>query len=121
MYVIAKRFDFSASHRLDLLPEGHPCRRDHGHNYVVEIHLAAARLDHHGFVTDFGELAAVRNHLMDTYDHRCLNDVLDQPTCERLAKQIYEWCAGHLPVARLLHAVRVSETPSTWAEYRGEP
>ncbi|PZG44541.1 6-carboxytetrahydropterin synthase QueD [Spongiactinospora gelatinilytica] len=121
MYVIAKRFAFSASHRLDLLPEGHPCRRDHGHNYVVEIRLTAQELDPYGFVADFSELTPVRDHLADTYDHRCLNDVLEQPTCERLARRLYRWCSDNLPVAHLLRAVRVSETPSTWAEYREEP
>ncbi|WP_084965852.1 6-carboxytetrahydropterin synthase QueD [Thermoactinospora rubra] len=119
MYVIAKRFQFSASHRLESLPEGHPCRRLHGHNYTVEVQLAAAELDSHGFVVDFAELCPVRDFLRDIYDHRHLNDVLDgPPTSERLAQTIYAWCEANLPVAHLLHAVRVSETDATWAEYR---
>ncbi|WP_182883926.1 6-carboxytetrahydropterin synthase QueD [Microbispora sp. H10949] len=120
MHVIAKRFHFSASHRLDLLPEGHPCRRLHGHNYTVEIQLAADELDNVGFVADFGELDAVRDFLRDSYDHRHLNDVLDvPPTSERLAQVIHAWCGTNLRVAPLLYAVRVAETDSTWAEYRG--
>ncbi|WP_433496784.1 6-pyruvoyl trahydropterin synthase family protein [Sphaerimonospora sp. CA-214678] len=120
MYLIAKKFHFSASHRLELLPEQHPCRRLHGHNYTVEVRLAATELNAYGFVADFGELSRVRDFLQQSYDHRHLNDVIDgQPTCERLAYTIYEWCAANLPVAHLLHAVRVSETDSTWAEYRG--
>lgn len=120
--MIAKSFRFSASHQLDLLPEDHPCRRLHGHNYTVEIQLAASGLDASGFVADFGDLGPARDHLQDAYDHRHLNDVLDQqPSCEWLARTIYEWCAANLSVAHLMHAVRVSETESTWAEYRGTP
>jgi 6-pyruvoyltetrahydropterin/6-carboxytetrahydropterin synthase len=56
MFTIAKRFTFSASHRLENLPEGHPCSRCHGHNYAVWLELKAERLDGRGMVVDFGEL-----------------------------------------------------------------
>lgn len=45
MYLIAKQFSFSASHRLDGLDPSHPCGRDHGHNYTVRVALAADELD----------------------------------------------------------------------------
>ncbi|SEG93847.1 6-pyruvoyltetrahydropterin/6-carboxytetrahydropterin synthase [Thermomonospora echinospora] len=121
MYEIAKSFGFSASHRLERLPEGHKCRRLHGHNYTVEIRLIAEELDEQDFVADFGELDRVGEWLRVAFDHRHLNDVLTvDPTCERLAEVIYEWCVRHLPSALtpMLHAVRVSESPSSWAEYR---
>jgi len=54
-------------------------------------------------------------------DHRHLNDVIEgEPTAERLAWWLYESLKGELPgeVAAKLVAVRVQETPSTWAEYR---
>ena len=37
MFVIKKRFSFSAAHRLLDLPAGHKCGRLHGHNYIVEL------------------------------------------------------------------------------------
>ena len=43
MYTIAKQFSFSASHVIDGVPEDHPCGRLHGHNYTVEVQLAAER------------------------------------------------------------------------------
>lgn len=39
-YEITKEFHFSASHQLDYLPEGHQCKRLHGHNYIVKVTLA---------------------------------------------------------------------------------
>lgn len=121
MYEIAKSFTFSASHRLDRLPEGHKCRRLHGHNYTVEVRISAEEMDEHGFVVDFAELDHMGQWIRTTLDHQHLNDVLEgQPTSERLAATVFEWCAKHMPQRPgvVLQSVRVAETASTWAEYR---
>lgn len=121
MYEITKRFTFSASHRLDQLPDGHKCQRLHGHNYTVEIRLTAHELDEHGFVVDFAELERAGLWIRATLDHQHLNDVIEgPPTSECLAAAVFEWCASHLPQRPgvVLGAVRVAETDSTWAEYR---
>ena len=49
-FTISKRFSFSASHALTAVPEGHKCRRTHGHNYEVEVVCAADELDERGMV-----------------------------------------------------------------------
>lgn len=119
-YVIGKRFSFSASHQLPGLPEGHKCARLHGHNYVVEVVLAAADLVAPGFVTDFGDLAPLKIYIDETFDHRHLNEVLAVPaTSENLAAHIADWCHAnlHSSISGQLVRVRVSETVSTWAEY----
>lgn len=119
MYTISKRFTFSASHQLPTLPEDHQCRRLHGHNYEVEVELTGTELDEHGFVLDYGELAPVRRLVDELLDHRHLNDVLDvTPSAEHLAHWLFERCKESLPNPGSLTAVRVSETPRTWAEYR---
>jgi 6-pyruvoyltetrahydropterin/6-carboxytetrahydropterin synthase len=121
VFVIAKRFTFSASHQLPGLPVDHQCARLHGHNYVVEVQLAAKQLDGHGFVVDFHKLAPVGDYIDTHWDHRHLNDVLDlPPTSENLAQLLFVWCEYHLPhsISQRLYAVRVSETGSTWAERR---
>ena len=123
-FVVSKRFDFSASHLLAGLGDDHPCSRLHGHNYQVEVVAEAAELDDRGFVVDYNELDPVRDFLRATLDHRHLNDVIPgQPSAERVAWWIYEWCRANLPAAtaRCVTAVRVSETPRTWAEHRPEP
>jgi 6-pyruvoyltetrahydropterin/6-carboxytetrahydropterin synthase len=121
MFTIAKRFSFSASHTLTEVPEDHKCRRLHGHNYEVEIVCAAPDLDRRSMVADYFDLDPVKRFLDDTVDHRHLNDVLDgEPTAERLAWWLFEAAKTVLPVevAGRVVAVRVHETPRTWAEYR---
>ena len=85
-FTITKSYELDGvSHELTLLPTGHKCRRNHGHNYEVTLTLTADRLDRFGFVTDFGELRPFRRHL-ESFDHRRLNDVVDfHPTSELLA------------------------------------
>ncbi|HWL58941.1 MAG TPA: 6-carboxytetrahydropterin synthase QueD [Paracoccus sp. (in: a-proteobacteria)] len=116
MYRISKEFHFSASHRLAHLPADHQCARLHGHNYVVVVELASARLNSDGFVRDYHELGALKTYIDGTFDHRHLNDVLDLPsTAENLARHFFDWCRERWPE---VIAVRVSETPKTWAEFR---
>ncbi len=119
MLTIAKEFSFSASHVLHELPENHPCGRMHGHNYIVIVELGAPsdQLNKAGFVRDFGELNAVKKWIDDKIDHRHLNDVLGEvnPSAEHIAQWIFRHWKESLPE---LTAVRVSETPRTWAEYR---
>jgi 6-pyruvoyltetrahydropterin/6-carboxytetrahydropterin synthase len=117
MYTIAKRFSFSASHFIGGLPEQHPCARLHGHNYDVEVILQSAALDEIGFVRDYRELSALGGMIDQSLDHRHLNEVLghDRTTAEMIAKWLYDWCEARWPE---VVAVRVSETPRTWAEYR---
>jgi 6-pyruvoyltetrahydropterin/6-carboxytetrahydropterin synthase len=117
MFRVTKEFTFSASHRLLGLPEGHPCARLHGHNYVVEVELSAGELNRHGFVRDYRELNAFKTYLDEHVDHRHLNELFgdDFVTAEYLAKHFHGWCRTRWPEVT---AVRVSETPKTWAEYR---
>lgn len=117
MYRITKEFHFSASHQLFGLPEDHQCARLHGHNYIAVIELASETLNAHGFVRDYLDLAPLKGYIDDTLDHRHLNDVLgdDCVTAERIAKHLHDWCAARWPETA---AVRISETPKTWAEYR---
>jgi 6-pyruvoyl-tetrahydropterin synthase len=40
-------------------------------------------------VCDFGELAGVGDWIKETLDHKHLNDVVSEPTCENLAAAIF--------------------------------
>ncbi|AMX99030.1 6-carboxytetrahydropterin synthase QueD [Mesorhizobium ciceri] len=117
MFRITKEFHFSASHQLTSLPPEHQCARLHGHNYIVQVELSAEELNAHGFVRDYHDLAPLKRYIDESLDHRHLNDALvhEQVTAEYLARHFYEWCKARLPETA---AVRVSETPKTWAEYR---
>ena len=119
-YEISKEFAWSASHRLDGLPDGHPCSRLHGHNYIARVTIAADTLDPVGFVLDFGRLSVLRDYIDAHLDHRHLNDVMDEnPTAEHLAHHLTDRAAALLAGARtdtgMYVSVDVSETPKTWA------
>lgn len=121
MHVIGKRFHFSASHQLPALPEGHQCSRLHGHNYTVEVSVSADDLVAPGFVADFAELKPFKAYLDAAFDHRHLNDVLPvPPTSENLAVHLAVWFAENLEprIPGMLVSMRVSETDTSWAEYR---
>jgi 6-pyruvoyltetrahydropterin/6-carboxytetrahydropterin synthase len=114
MYVIRKKFSFSAAHQLYGLPDNHPCMRLHGHNYEVEVVLRSSVLDETGFVHDYRDLDEFKQYLDTVFDHRNLNDILRPTTAEWIAQNFYDWCKRHWPETC---AVLVSETPKTWAEY----
>lgn len=118
MYTISKRFTFSASHQLTHLEPEHPCGRLHGHNYIVEVVIGCACLDQRGFAqVDYRELDGFKRWLDEYLDHQHLNDVLPfHPTAENLARHLFGVVKEFVP--HFVQAVRVSETPSTWAEYR---
>lgn len=120
MFTITKEFAFSASHVLDRLPGWHPCARMHGHNYVVVFELSAhaEELTDAGFVRDYRDLDPVKKWIDVTLDHRHLNEAMGggvSPSAENLARWVFEAWQERLPE---LSAVRVSETPKTWAVYR---
>ena len=89
----------------------------HGHNYIVEVELQSKTLNAVGFVRDYHELSALKIYIDEKIDHRHLNDVLgdDCVTAEHMAKHFYDWCKARWPETT---AVKVSETPRSWAEYR---
>jgi 6-pyruvoyltetrahydropterin/6-carboxytetrahydropterin synthase len=113
-FTISKAFELNGvSHELRLLSEGHKCRRNHGHNYVVTLTLTADLLDEYGFVTDFGELAPFGDYLKTTFGHRLLNDVVEfHPTSELFAYHLGCWFIEHVEpqIHGCLASVRVAET-----------
>ena len=110
---ICKRFDFDAAHFLPNVPDGHKCKRMHGHTYVVEVRLKN-NLDHRGFVADYAEIADFVNPVIARLDHYTLNDIegLENPTTEVLCWWIWDNLRG----LDGLCAVRVYESSTTWAE-----
>lgn len=120
-WTIAKTFEFSASHQLFGLEDGHKCSRLHGHNYRVTIEVTGP-LDGNEMVLDYGRLDPFNDWLKGEVDHRHLNDLVDfNPTAERLAEWFYdhaERLLPPLPVGVRITATRVMETTRTSAEFR---
>jgi len=115
MFTISKDFTFSASHAINGLPDDHPCRNLHGHNYLVRLHLQSETLDEVGFIVDYKKLNELRDYLDTQFDHRHLNQVIPiNPTTELLCKWVYDWCKERWSETC---KVEISEPPKTWASY----
>ena len=116
---IFKEFSIEAAHWLPNVPEGHKCRRMHGHSFHIEIHVAGPIDEHLGWVMDFADLKAAFKPIHDQIDHRCLNDVegLENPTSENLAGWIWKRLQPTLPA---LSKIVVRETCTSGCVYRGD-
>jgi 6-pyruvoyltetrahydropterin/6-carboxytetrahydropterin synthase len=108
-------FYFAAAHRLPRY-EG-PCFRMHGHNYKFFVALEGDVDPRTGMTADFGEVKRiVHEHVLSRVDHRTLNDLLENPTAENIARWIWEVLEPHL--AGLVE-VRLYEIPDSCVTYRG--
>lgn len=118
-YTISKEHAFSASHRLLDLPQGHPCGRLHGHNYVLRITLTGTKLNTYGFLFDYGDLKPFTRWVDETLDHQHLNNVTPmQPSAENLSRWLAQRATQLLQLpAGVTISVAVSETPKTWATW----
>ncbi|HWB18291.1 MAG TPA: 6-carboxytetrahydropterin synthase [Vicinamibacterales bacterium] len=132
MYLVTKRIDFCYGHRL--LEYDGVCKHPHGHNAIVEVDVRTDHLDSRNMVADFSDIKRVVKGWIDReLDHKMilrqddplvepltrLNEPVftleSNPTVERIAKLIFDISRDEgLPVV----AVRVWETPTSFAEYR---
>ena len=70
-----------------------------------------------GMVIDFGELKpTVRREVIDRVDHKCLNDLIDNPTAELVGVWIWQRLSAALPG---LVEIELFETDRCSVVYRG--
>jgi 6-pyruvoyltetrahydropterin/6-carboxytetrahydropterin synthase len=115
---LVKEYRFEAAHRLPRLPDGHKCKRLHGHSFRFEVQLAGEVDRESGFLIDFWDVDRMVAPVLERVDHHYLNEVegLDNPTSEVLAGWIWSQLAAGLPQ---LVAVTVAETCDSRVTYRG--
>ena len=115
---LVKEYRFEAAHSLPRVPEGHKCRRVHGHSYKVELEVSGPVNEETGWLIDFGVIDEAWEELFKRFDHQNLNDVpgLENSTCENIA--VYVWRALR-PRIPELSAVTVWETYDSKCTYRG--
>jgi 6-pyruvoyltetrahydropterin/6-carboxytetrahydropterin synthase len=133
MFKVTKRIEFCYGHRL--LNYTGACRHLHGHNALVEVDIESETLDERGMVHDFSDIkVAIKGWIDANLDHRMLLhsddpmlavlkkmgeqyfEMAENPTAENIARLIHHWARSQgLPVIE----VRLWETPSSFATYRG--
>jgi 6-pyruvoyltetrahydropterin/6-carboxytetrahydropterin synthase len=115
---LSKTFHFEAAHDLPTFPEGHKCRRLHGHSFRFDVIIEGDVDPASGYLIDYGEIKKVAEPIVRRLDHYYLNEIpgLQNPTSENLAKWIWDQLKPVLPE---LSTITVHETCTTTCEYRG--
>ena len=121
MFQLTKKFKFEASHRL---PEYNgPCERLHGHTFHGEVVVSGWELKNSGsqagMLIDYAEIKKVISPVIDEYlDHHHLNDVIENPTSENIAKWLWkQWQPGFALKGVKLAKIVIEETESSRCEY----
>jgi 6-pyruvoyltetrahydropterin/6-carboxytetrahydropterin synthase len=116
---IFKEFKFEAAHRLDHLPDGHKCKRLHGHSYRLRVHVRGPIDPSMGWVIDFDDIKRACGPLVERLDHCFLNEVegMGISTSEGICIWIWKRLKPLLPG---LCRVELWETATSGAVYSGE-
>ena len=92
MYEVTIIKSFSAAHLLAEI--GGKCEELHGHNFKVEVTVAAEELNSNGLLIDFRFLKKVLVEILEEIDHKYLNTLTSfagkNPSAENIAKYIFE-------------------------------
>lgn len=96
---IKKEFRFEAAHYLPCVPKNHQCHSMHGHSYKVTVRALGPIDEKMGWVMDLHELSRAFAPIMQTLDHKLLNEIdgLENPTGENIAVWIFRAMEKTLP------------------------
>jgi 6-pyruvoyltetrahydropterin/6-carboxytetrahydropterin synthase len=101
MYELRVVTRFAAAHRLTMV--GAKCENLHGHNWKIEVYVQGQGLDQGGVLVDFGIIKRHVRSLMETLDHKFLNE-LDYfqdgtpPSSENIARYVADGLADRLDI-----------------------
>ncbi|OHE56219.1 MAG: 6-carboxytetrahydropterin synthase QueD [Thermodesulfovibrio sp. RBG_19FT_COMBO_42_12] len=120
MFELMIETDFSAAHQI----RGYKgaCERLHGHNWKIQVHVVAERLNEIDMVIDFHELKRLTEEVIAPLDHSFLNDIFPftekNPSSENIAKWIYDSLRKKINNDNIhLSAVTVWESDGASASY----
>jgi len=120
MYELMVETNFSSAHQL----RGYKgeCEKLHGHNWKVQVHVIAEKLNELDMAIDFHELKDFVGEVIAPLDHGLLNDLFPftekNPSSENIAKWIFDSLKKKINDNNLrLSAVTVWESEITSATY----
>ena len=121
MYELKIITRFAAAHQLQMVAK--QCENLHGHNWKIEVCVAGKELNHAGVIIDFGELKALLGKIIDSLDHKYLNEleILGglPPSSENVARYIAQALDGELSAPGVrVKSVTAWESDDACATYR---
>ncbi len=115
MLTVTKKFSFCYGH---YLPEyDGDCCRLHGHNSNVEVEFRGMPGEYDGMCVDFKRIKRIVKPIIDSLDHRFINDILEIPTAENIVLYFLE-NIRKTELGSYLIRIRVSETDDSFAEWK---
>jgi len=109
---VVRKYKFESAHHLTCVPEGHPCRRLHGHSYKMWVHVTGPVENY--MVMEYGDIDAIVDPIVEKYlDHHDLNLYIDEPTVEMIIQWVWDKLEPDLPG---LCKIRIQETERAWVE-----
>ncbi|MGJ8758921.1 MULTISPECIES: 6-carboxytetrahydropterin synthase [unclassified Polaribacter] len=139
---ITKQFSFETGHAL--YGYDGKCKNVHGHSYKLSVTVSGKPIEDNnnvkfGMVIDFGDLKKIVNEeIVDIFDHATVfnkntphvdlaKELMDrghhvllvdyQPTSEMMVIDFAEKIKNRLPKNIKLHAIKLQETDSSFAEW----
>jgi 6-pyruvoyltetrahydropterin/6-carboxytetrahydropterin synthase len=92
MYHLTIHTHFAAAH--NLINYQGDCENLHGHNWKVEVTVAAGKLNEAGLGIDFKILKSETKKILDLLDHKYINEVPPfreiSPSSENIARFLFE-------------------------------
>jgi 6-pyruvoyltetrahydropterin/6-carboxytetrahydropterin synthase len=90
------------------------CANIHGHTYRVEV-VIEGPVGENGFVMDFFQLKKILGSVLDDLDHMNLNEILENPTAERIAEMACQRLRQELQEASVrLISLKLWEGRNKW-------
>lgn len=123
MYHLTIHTHFAAAH--NLIHYQGDCENLHGHNWKVEVTVAARELDKAGLGIDFKILKGETKSLLELLDHKYLNELepfrVVSPSSENIARFLYEQLGARLNNGNVtVEKVNVWESEYACASYTAD-
>jgi 6-pyruvoyltetrahydropterin/6-carboxytetrahydropterin synthase len=135
-YSVTKDFTFEAAHRLLKNYTG-KCTNNHGHSWIIRLHIEAIELDEKEMVIDFQEMRNLKIWIDENLDHATIlweNDpmcnyiresgqkiftTIGNPTSEIIGEIIFEKATDLFKSSRIkVTCIEVNETCTSGAQIR---
>ncbi len=120
MFELMIESHFSAAHQL----RGYngDCEKLHGHNWKIQVHIIASKLNEIDIAIDFNELKELTEEVIAPLDHSLLNEIFPftekNPSSENIAKWIFDSLKKRIDDDNIhLSAVTVWESETASATY----
>lgn len=120
MFTLCVKDSFAAAHRL--VGYKGKCEELHGHNFTVEAFFFGEKLADNGLLADFKVLKTYLKNILDTLDHKYINEIPffteRSSSAEHIAMYVFHEMEKQMKEQGIsVKAIRVWESEKAYASY----